>query len=142
MKRPLYNVLIDAISFLIFSLMIATGLILKFILPPGSGRIEKLLQGGKRAEIVTYFDLTRHEWGEIHFYISLIFLLLLLVHLILHWQWIKAMLWGTKENPRPLKRKLIILFCGIFLLICMAFPWIVGEKRYSKAEFIEKRETK
>ena len=34
--------------------------------------------------------MTRHEWGDIHFYLSVLFIALIMVHIILHWNWIKC----------------------------------------------------
>ena len=36
-----------------------------------------------------FWDMTRHNWSDIHIYSSLIFFGLIIVHLILHWYWIK-----------------------------------------------------
>ena len=32
----------------------------------------------------------RHEWGGVHFYLAVIFAVLMLIHIILHWTWIKC----------------------------------------------------
>jgi hypothetical protein len=34
--------------------------------------------------------MTRHEWRNIHFYFALFFLTLMVVHILLHWSWIKG----------------------------------------------------
>lgn len=76
MTRTLLNLLIDlAAAALILGLM-ATGYILRFPLPPGSNRILSL------------WGLTRHQWGAVHFWISTGLLSILLVHLVLHWNWL------------------------------------------------------
>ncbi|MHC4739461.1 MAG: DUF4405 domain-containing protein [Planctomycetota bacterium] len=31
----------------------------------------------------------RHDWGNIHFYLAVLFVTLMTVHIILHWAWIK-----------------------------------------------------
>jgi hypothetical protein len=56
--------------------MLATGYILRFPLPPGSNKT------------FTLWGLTRHQWGDIHFWISLGLLGVILLHVCLHWQWI------------------------------------------------------
>ena len=33
--------------------------------------------------------MTRHEWGSIHFYMAVVFVVLMIVHIVLHWTWIK-----------------------------------------------------
>ncbi len=135
--------IIDAMSLMVFTTMISTGLILKFILPPGSGRMEMVLgsRGRGHQTIDLFVGLTRHEWGTIHFYISLGFLALLIVHLALHWNWIVCMLWGTKEAPHSKQRRLITLGIVTFIVFALAFPWLAqwaGQKKtYTKTEMAE-----
>ncbi len=76
MKRNTLNLLIDAATALVVFGLIATGLLTRFVLPPGSGS-RRLLWG-----------LGRHDWGDIHFWIAFAGGLLLLVHVTLHWQWV------------------------------------------------------
>ena len=45
--------------------------------------------------------MTCHEWGAIHFYLAVLFVSLMLVHIILHWTWIKnyfTSLFGFSRN--------------------------------------------
>lgn len=143
MKKSLLNIIIDVVSLMTFMFMISTGLILKFILPPGSGRVEMLLasQGRGHQFIDVFMGLTRHDWGVVHLYISLGFLTFLIVHLALHWNWIVCILWGTKTTPQPVRRRIITMAVVIFVLITLAFPWIgqaVGQKKTcSKTEFLK-----
>lgn len=37
-----------------------------------------------------FLGLGRHDWGDLHFYAAIFFLLLLILHLYLHWAWIKS----------------------------------------------------
>jgi hypothetical protein len=37
-----------------------------------------------------FMGLHTHQWGHIHFYISIAFTVLIIIHLILSWNWIKA----------------------------------------------------
>jgi len=46
--------------------------------------------------------MTRHEWGAVHFYLAILFVALMVVHIILHWTWIKCYfksLFGLFEKP-------------------------------------------
>ena len=99
-NKAIWNRIINALALLLFCFMVSTGIVLKFVLPPGSGSVEKLFLGGGREKTVELlFGLSRHEWGEIHFYFSIAFLAILIVHLILHWSWIRATAWGTTQRP-------------------------------------------
>ncbi len=62
--------------------LVLTGVVLEWVLPPGAGRN----RGGQRE----FLDLSRHEWGSWHFYIALGFVAFVLIHLVLHWNWIRT----------------------------------------------------
>lgn len=76
MKKALDNLHVDAIAAVLMVAMVATGYILRFPLPPGTNKSLSL------------WGLTRHQWGQIHFWFSLALLVLIVVHVCLHWQWI------------------------------------------------------
>ena len=56
-----------------------------WVLPPGSGG----RPGGHPAR-KELLDLSRHDWGQIHFWIAAAMVALIVVHLALHWGWIKT----------------------------------------------------
>ena len=76
MKRFFDNLLIDLIAAALMIGMLATGYILRFPLPPGSNKD------------LTLWGLTRHQWGDVHFWISLGLIVVILLHLCLHWLWL------------------------------------------------------
>jgi hypothetical protein len=76
MKRTALNLLIDVLAAVCFVGMMATGYLIRFPLPPGSNKNLAL------------WGLTRHQWGGVHFWISLGLLAVVLIHLALHWQWV------------------------------------------------------
>jgi hypothetical protein len=99
MKRATLNFLVDSIAFADLLLLAGTGTIMKWVLPPGSGG-----GGGGRGygfrggrgpgpgagQAQQLLGLGRHDWGEVHFILALLFVLLILVHIVLHWTWIKT----------------------------------------------------
>ena len=90
MKRGTLNFIIDLISFFNLLGLIFTGIIMKYILPPGTGGYGRGFRGGRGpGEIKYLWSMTRHEWGDIHFYLAAVFVILIAVHIILHWSWIK-----------------------------------------------------
>lgn len=78
MRNTIHRVLNLAL-YLCFCLMIGTGLLLSLRLPPGS-------RGGRG---LTVLDMDRHEWGDLHLWISYAFIALVLVHLMMNWVWLK-----------------------------------------------------
>jgi hypothetical protein len=76
MKRSTLNLLVDVVAFFGFLVLTTTGVLLRYLLPPGSGHYS------------TIWGLNRHEWGSVHFWIAVGFFSVLGLHLLLHWRWI------------------------------------------------------
>jgi hypothetical protein len=114
MKRLLDNLLIDLTAAGLMIGMMATGFILRFPLPPGSNKS------------LTLWGLTRHQWGDVHFWIGLGLLAIVLLHLCLHWQWlvisVKRRPWPTRASPSsPLSTGLVTLLALTVVLV--VFGW-------------------
>ena len=91
MKRGTLNFVVDFVSFINLVCLALTGFILKYILPPGTGGRGRVLHGGgSREQIKELWSMTRHQWGDIHFYLALLFVVLMALHIFLHWSWIKS----------------------------------------------------
>ena len=90
-KRATLNFMIDLVSFVDLLFLAVTGTIMKWILPPGSAGHDYGFRGGRGpGEIKYLWSMTRHDWGDIHFIPALLFVFLMVVHIILHWTWIKS----------------------------------------------------
>ena len=85
MKRSDLNFVIDAVAFVGFVVLTTTGVLVRYVLPPGSGRYS------------TIWGMDRHEWGGAHFWISVALFSVLAIHLVLHWRWIVSV---VKRRPR------------------------------------------
>ena len=92
MSRNTLNFILDLVSFLNLSGLVFTGFIMKYILPPGTGGVGRILHGGTGRGVLykELWSMTRHEWGSIHFYLAVMFVVLMIIHIILHWTWIKC----------------------------------------------------
>jgi hypothetical protein len=101
MRRTTLNFVVDAISLVDLLLLAATGVILKWVLPPGTGGHGQGFRGGRGEHIKDLWGLGRHDWGDVHFVLSLLFVFLMLVHLFLHWTWIKTCFASFFSGPRP-----------------------------------------
>jgi len=86
MKRPSLNFIIDSTAFAGFVVLTTTGVLMRYILPPGSGHY------------ATVWGMDRHEWGAIHFWIAVFFFATLALHLVLHWRWIKSFAAGRPSE--------------------------------------------
>lgn len=117
MKRPALNFTVDLLAFVGFALLAATGLVLNFALPPGSGGPWGAGPGPGAAQrpVALLWGLTRHEWGRVHFWTAVALMSVLAVHLFLHWRWIACM---AKGQPRA--RSGFRLALGMFGLLALA----------------------
>ncbi|MHC4365161.1 MAG: DUF4405 domain-containing protein, partial [Planctomycetota bacterium] len=72
MKRSTLNFIIDLAAFIDLLAIVFTGIIMKYILPPGTGGRGRQLSGGRGTEhIMDLWSMTRHQWGDVHFYLAL-----------------------------------------------------------------------
>jgi len=106
MKRSKLNFILDAIAFAGFVFVTTTGVLMRYVLPPGSRRFS------------TIWGLDRHGWGDIHFWISIAFLCLLAMHLLLHWRWIVNILRGKPKEGSGFRAGLGIV--GVVSLLALA----------------------
>ncbi len=84
MSKNKTKFIVDTIGYFSFLVLLSTGIVMKYIVLPGSRRVE--------GDATSLWNLTRHEWGDIHFWASVVFVLSLLIHMWLHWSWISSTL--------------------------------------------------
>jgi hypothetical protein len=106
MKRSLLNFWVDTVAFVMFVFMVATGVIMEFLLPAGSGHA------------TTIWSIDRHGWGAVHFWMSVVFLAALALHVYLHWRWIVAVLRGRPREGSGVRLGLGVL--GLAALLALA----------------------
>jgi len=101
MRRATVNFLVDAAALVVLLALTVTGFIIKYVLPPGSGGSG--WRGGRGAPDPKFlWSMTRHQWGDIHYYLAILFVVLVTVHLALHYGWMKSYLKSLrKRRPRP-----------------------------------------
>ena len=110
MVKKRMHAIIDTVAFVFFVFITATGLLMHYILPPGSGHFMEL------------WGMDRHEWGKIHFWISVGFLVILALHLILHWRWIISMLKGQPAEESGYRIALgVLAFVALLVLATTPF---------------------
>jgi len=110
MKRQTLNFIVDAFAILMMLAVIATGLLLRFVLPPRSGFRGLVLSGW-----------SRHDWGDLHFWLAVMLAALLAVHVFLHWRWVCETVrtqFARKRVARPTMRfRTLVLSGTAFTLI-------------------------
>ena len=84
MKKGTLNFIVDFTMLVNLLGLMFTAVIFRYVLPPGTGG----RGGGWRGE--DFWSLSRHEWGDIHFYLAILFIVLMVCHIFLHWTWIKS----------------------------------------------------
>lgn len=120
MKRGTLISLIDVVAFIGFLFLTSTGILLRYLLPPGSGRWSEV------------WGMTRHQWGEVHFWISLFFFAVLAFHLFQHWRFIVGLFHGHLKEALQLRVALGLLGLVAVVLLAIApliSPVVVDESR-------------
>lgn len=119
MKKTNLCLLTDVLMFFFLALMSGVGLLLKYVLLPGSKRWDVY---GRNVDL-TFLGMDRHQWGTIHFIIAIIFVLLLVLHIILHWKCMVNYIRRLFENRRDVN--VLMLAFGFILLVMIIFPFLV-----------------
>ena len=121
MKRNTLNFWVDFISFLVMSGLIWTGLLIHYVLPPGTG-------GQHSGRKLTLLGLGRHDYGDIHFYMALAMIGLMVIHVWLHWAWVCGTvnkLLGTKAAGSARRAVYgVAVLVVMVALICGSLFWI------------------
>jgi hypothetical protein len=116
MKKTTLRFFVDVLLFITMFGLLATGVIMVFFTASGPN----VLESSKY-----FFQLHRHQWGNIHSYFALLSILLLVIHLILEWNWIKG-------KTRNLFGKVWVLFPILGLATLVLFSaWLFTPKNFS-----------
>lgn len=116
MNRTKLNFIIDVVAFAGFVVMTTTGVLMRYVLPPGSGHY------------ATIWGLDRHEWGGLHFWIAVLFFSILALHLLLHWRWIVSVVTGRPRQGSALRAGLGIVGVAAVTMLSIA-PLIAPVER-------------
>lgn len=105
----------NGVLYLVLCVLAGTGLLLELRLDDRHG-------GG-------ILGLSKEDWGEFHFVLALVFLAIMVVHLILNWNWIATMLKGKG-------RKSIVLtgVTGLVLMLGILLAPSAGGGEHQNAE--------
>ncbi len=112
MNRSTLILLIDIVAFIGFVFLTTTGILLHYLLPPGSGRWSEI------------WSLGRHDWGAIHFWIALAFFAILSLHLFLHWRVVAGLLRG--HRPEQMNWRIVLGLLALLAVILLAVAPLFG----------------
>ena len=111
------NIIIDIAMFLSMVVTSISGLVIRVIAPLRKVATEEWV----REAAITIVGSGRRVWKEIHLWSGVILLVLLVVHVVLHWKVIDGFF--RKHIPSGAARK--TLYAVLFLLLLLSVvPWI------------------
>lgn len=82
---------------------------------------------------------TRHEWGEVHYWIAWVLLIVLSVHLLLHWKWIVCTVKGTKSDSSGW-RFALGLFAFSLITLLMSLPLVTNTSTTTRQQLQQDRQ--
>jgi len=99
------NFLVDSVMFVAIMLLSATGALMRYVLLPGSGHFSQL------------WRMDRHQWGQIHFWIAVVLMSTVALHLLLHWNWVVCMVKGRPGKASRIRVALAVV--GVLALAAL-----------------------
>lgn len=94
------------ILYISFCVMVGTGFIISYRIPPGS-------RGGSGISVLGW---GRHDWGDFHFWVSWVFISFIVLHLFFHWKWLLKI----ANQQSPLKMVWGLAF-GLLIIVFFLF---------------------
>ena len=120
MSKSTANFVVDAVAFAAFVFLTATGVLLRYMLPAGSGHFSAL------------WGMDRHAWGRVHFWIAVVLMGVLALHLVLHWRWVVCMVKARKREGSGARVALALV--GLLVLAGLAIaPFFAQVERTGAA---------
>jgi len=118
-KKSKTNLFINGAMFFLMSFMTSSGLLMKFVLIPGS---QRQLKFGRNVDLFL-LGMDRHDWGTIHLVVGFMLIALLALHIALHWRKVRG-IFSKLVSSRGLRA----LICWTFATACallLILPFIL-----------------
>ena len=93
LRKKTQNYILFVILLLLGLFQAMSGFILWLALPHGGG--------GRGGSTTTFWSLTRNTWIDIHDWVAVALVVMIIIHILLHWKWI---LYMTKSYFRENKQ--------------------------------------
>jgi glucan phosphoethanolaminetransferase (alkaline phosphatase superfamily) len=113
------NLSINIVMLLLVMPIAGIGFLMKYVLIPGTQR--NVLYGSNVD--LAFLGLTRHQWGNVHLILSIVFLSLLILHIILHWKIITCVF--QRMIPHKMIRTVFIVLLTSIGLLLISFPLFI-----------------
>lgn len=113
------NLSIDIVMLLLILPIAGIGFLIKYVLVSGD---QRNIVYGSDVDL-QFLGMTRHQWGTIHLFISITFLVLLAIHIIVHWKMIVSIF--RRMMPDRTLRIVSVVLLTIFCLFMFSFPLLV-----------------
>jgi hypothetical protein len=110
LKKSDWQYLVDTLLFICIVGIAFIGILMGLALPKGPQALESSKY---------FLGLHRHQWGNIHFYLSIAFVCLVVIHLILSWSWIK----GKASRIFHRRWKTMLFLTAALSLLVLVFLW-------------------
>ena len=117
MKKTITNFFMDILLFAVLASQVFTGILLHRFPPELTD--------------VTIFGLTRYTWGSLHWAVSILFVLIVITHLILHWGWVKA----TTLKYIRMRSKVLLAATAFVFLLAFLTPYYLTRNLPDRSEF-------
>ena len=105
--------------------------------------MERKALGPRRVDYIALsfllWGLTRHEWGNIHYWLAIGLMATLSLHLVQHWQWIVCMVKGKPTQGSAIRAALGIVGLASLLALALA-PFLSSTERMPRWQVLQQRE--
>jgi hypothetical protein len=113
------NMIIDLIMFILMMMIAGIGLLIKYVI--GHCMRQSIDTGSGSGTF--FWGLSRHQWGTIHLIVGIVFLILLCIHIILHWKTIVCIF--KRMIPKRTLRIIIVSLIIAIGILMISFPLFV-----------------
>jgi hypothetical protein len=104
---------------IVFIAVAGLGFLMKYVLLPGY-KINELYNSNTE---LFFWGLNRHQWGTVHLYLAFPLILLLILHIILHWAMITSIF--RQLIPGQTAQIVFLAFFGVFSIFLALAPLYV-----------------
>lgn len=112
MKKMTVNIIIDVLMLVAISLISFSGFLLNDILPHCHG------MGGRVRAVL---GMGRHLWADIHLIAGVVLVVLLVLHIVLHWSQVDGFF--RKQIKNQALRYVLYAVMLVLLIVC-TIPWV------------------